>query len=168
MYRCITTTALVCMFMSYNANCSNKGEATIAEVFTSNTSCKHQREVTLLSPISPTETTSALIYLYKLQLQPTLTLWESIHIYNPNCSHMKYGSRRRVWPTSSPKGNDRSPESNVPRSNLISKNIYMGHGNQRPEIEHVRVFMTVLVTSNFDEDSIKNEWASMETTIFPL
>ena len=25
--------------------------------------------------------------------------------------------------TSSPKGNDRSPESNVPRSNLISKNI---------------------------------------------
>ena len=25
--------------------------------------------------------------------------------------------------TSSPKGNDRTPESNVPRSNLISKNI---------------------------------------------
>ena len=39
----------------------------------------------------------------------------------------------------------------------------MGHGNQRSEIEHVRAFMTVLVTSNFDEDSIKNEWASMET-----
>ena len=39
----------------------------------------------------------------------------------------------------------------------------MGYGNQRPEIEHVRAFMTVLVTSNFDEDSIKNEWASMET-----
>ena len=29
----------------------------------------------------------------------------------------------RVQKTSSPKGNDRSPESNVPRSNLISKNI---------------------------------------------
>ena len=37
----------------------------------------------------------------------------------------------------------------------------MDHENQRPEIEHVRAFMTV--TSNFDEDSIKNEWASMET-----
>ena len=39
----------------------------------------------------------------------------------------------------------------------------MGHGNQRPEIELVRAFMPVLVTSNFDDDSIKNEWASMET-----
>ena len=36
--------------------------------------------------------------------------------------------------TSSSKGNDRSPESNVPRSDLIPKNIKMGHGNQRPEI----------------------------------
>ena len=39
----------------------------------------------------------------------------------------------------------------------------MGHGNQRPEIKLVRAFMPVLVTSNFDDDSIKNEWASMET-----
>ena len=39
----------------------------------------------------------------------------------------------------------------------------MGHGNQRPEIELVRAFMPVLVTSNFDDDSIKNEWASMAT-----
>ena len=39
----------------------------------------------------------------------------------------------------------------------------MGHGNQRPEIEHDWAFMSVLVTSNFDEDSIKNEWASMQT-----
>ena len=39
----------------------------------------------------------------------------------------------------------------------------MGHGNQRPGFEHVWAFMSVLVTSNFDEDSIKNEWASMET-----
>ena len=38
----------------------------------------------------------------------------------------------------------------------------MGHGNQRPEIELVQAFMLVLVTSNFDDDSIKNEWASME------
>ena len=33
----------------------------------------------------------------------------------------------------------------------------------RPEIKLVRAFMPVLVTSNFDDDSIKNEWASMET-----
>ena len=39
----------------------------------------------------------------------------------------------------------------------------MGHGNQRPEFELVRDFMPVLVTSNFDDDSIKNEWASMKT-----
>ena len=39
----------------------------------------------------------------------------------------------------------------------------MGHGNQRPEIELVQAFMPVLVTSNFDDDSIKTEWASMET-----
>ena len=39
----------------------------------------------------------------------------------------------------------------------------MGHGNQRPEIELVPAFMPVLVTSNFDDDSIKNEQASMET-----
>ena len=39
----------------------------------------------------------------------------------------------------------------------------MGHGNQRPKIELVRAFMSVLVTSKFYDDSIKNEWASMET-----
>ena len=39
----------------------------------------------------------------------------------------------------------------------------MGHGNQRPEIELGQTFMPVLVTRNFDDDSIKNEWASMET-----
>ena len=33
----------------------------------------------------------------------------------------------------------------------------------RPEIELNRAFMPVLVTSNFDDDSIKNEQASMET-----
>ena len=32
-----------------------------------------------------------------------------------------------------------------------------------PEIELVRAFMPVLVTNNFDDDSIKNERASMET-----
>ena len=42
----------------------------------------------------------------------------------------------------------------------------MGHGNQRPEIELFRAFMPVLVTSNLDDDSIKNERASMETA-FP-
>ena len=39
----------------------------------------------------------------------------------------------------------------------------MGKGNQRPEIKLVRAFMPVLDNSNFDDDSIKNEWASMET-----
>ena len=38
----------------------------------------------------------------------------------------------------------------------------MGHGKQRPEIELVRAFMSVLVNSNCDDDSIKNERASME------
>ena len=33
----------------------------------------------------------------------------------------------------------------------------------QPKIELYRAFMPVLVTSNFDDDSIKNEWASMET-----
>ena len=33
----------------------------------------------------------------------------------------------------------------------------------RPEIKLVQAFMPVLVTSNFDDDSIKNEQASMET-----
>ena len=33
----------------------------------------------------------------------------------------------------------------------------------RPKIELDWAFMPVLVTSNFDDDSIKNEWASMET-----
>ena len=32
-----------------------------------------------------------------------------------------------------------------------------------PEIELHQAFMHVLVTSNFDDDSIKNERASMET-----
>ena len=42
----------------------------------------------------------------------------------------------------------------------------MGYGNKRPEIEVFRTFMPVLVTSNFHDDSIKNEWASKETAIF--
>ena len=33
----------------------------------------------------------------------------------------------------------------------------------RPKIELDRAFMPVLVTSNFDDDLIKNERASMET-----
>ena len=39
----------------------------------------------------------------------------------------------------------------------------MGHGNQRPEIELVQAFMPVLIISNFDDDSVKNKRASMET-----
>ena len=33
----------------------------------------------------------------------------------------------------------------------------------RPEIKLIRAFIPVLLTSNFDDESIKNEWASMET-----
>ena len=35
-------------------------------------------------------------------------------------------------------------------------------GQIRPKIKFDRAFMPVLVTSNFDDDLIKNEWASME------
>ena len=35
----------------------------------------------------------------------------------------------------------------------------------RPKIELDRAFMSVLVTGNFDDDSIKNERASMETLL---
>ena len=35
----------------------------------------------------------------------------------------------------------------------------------RPKIELDQAFMPVLVTSNFDDDSIKNELASMETLL---
>ena len=41
------------------------------------------------------------------------------HIKNLWCVEEKWEEKK----TSSPKGNDRSPESNVPWSNLISKNI---------------------------------------------
>ena len=37
----------------------------------------------------------------------------------------------------------------------------------RPKIKLDRAFMPVQVTSNFDDDSIKNERASMET-VFPI
>ena len=33
----------------------------------------------------------------------------------------------------------------------------------QPKIKLDQAFMPVLVTSNVDDDSIKNEWASMET-----
>ena len=39
----------------------------------------------------------------------------------------------------------------------------MGHGNKTPKIKLDRAFMPVLVTNNFDDDSIKNEQASLET-----
>ena len=35
----------------------------------------------------------------------------------------------------------------------------------RPKIEHDRAFMPVLFTSNFDDDSVKKERASMETPL---
>ena len=46
------------------------------------------------------------------------------------------------------------------KSNEESK---LGHGSQRPKIELTRAFMPVLITSNFDDDSIKDEHASIKT-----
>ena len=40
------------------------------------------------------------------------------------------------------------------------------NGLIRPKIELDRPFMPVLVTSNFEDDSIKNERASTETPFF--
>ena len=45
--------------------------------------------------------------------------------------------------------------------------IWMGHENQGPKIELAQGFMPVLITSIFDDDSIKNECASMEIK-FPI
>ena len=48
----------------------------------------------------------------------------------------------------------------IHKPNLTSshfKKHILGHGNQRPKTELVQAFMPVLVTSNFDDDSIKNE-----------
>ena len=42
----------------------------------------------------------------------------------------------------------------------------LGHGNQRLKIKLAQAFMPVLITSNFDGDSIKNECASMKTPFF--
>ena len=42
----------------------------------------------------------------------------------------------------------------------------LGHGKQRPKIELAGAFMPVLITSKFDDDSIQNEPASMETQFF--
>ena len=39
----------------------------------------------------------------------------------------------------------------------------LGHGNKRLKIEFVRAFMPVLITSNCDDDSIKNERISRGT-----
>ena len=99
------------------------------------------------------------------------------------------GLWRSVWRTSIPKGNDRSAESNVPRSICpktlcsLSPTSMMLHikfdqdwltgfrdirnsrmsGLIRRKIELDQAFLPVLFTSNFDDDSIKNERASMET-----
>ena len=40
------------------------------------------------------------------------------------------------------------------------------NGLIQPKIELDQAFMPVLITSNFDDDSIKNEQASMETPFF--
>ena len=42
------------------------------------------------------------------------------------------------------------------------------HGNQRPKIEIAQAFMPVLITSNFDGDSIKNEHAGIEAPFFTI
>ena len=122
-----------------------------------------------------------------------ITRWPLVLYRSPEC--WGYFKTRGYWGkkslTSSPKGNDRSPESNVPRSICpktlcnLSPTPVMLHikfdqdwptgfrevwnfrhsrasnskmsGLIRPKIELDRAFMPVLVTSNFDDDSIKNE-----------
>ena len=75
---------------------------------------------------------------------------------HPNDATHKIWSRLANWPqrySSSNVWNFRhSRASNSKMSGLI-----------RPKIELDLAFMHVLITSNFDDDSIKNEWASMET-----
>ena len=56
------------------------------------------------------------------------------------------------WPTGSRDIQVKKRASNSKMSGLI-----------QPKIELDRAFMPVLVTSNFDDDLIKNERASMET-----
>ena len=75
---------------------------------------------------------------------------------HPNDATHKIGSRLANWLqrcSSSKVWNFRqsSNASNSKMSGLIW-----------PKIELDQAFMLVLVTSNFDDDSIKNEWASME------
>ena len=43
--------------------------------------------------------------------------------------------------------------------------MILAHGLIRPEIKLVRAFMPVLVTSNFDDDSIKKRRAIMKTPL---
>ena len=51
-------------------------------------------------------------------------------------------------------------------SSKTSEESKLGDGNQRPKIKLARAFMFVLITITFDDDSIKNERASMETPFF--
>ena len=44
----------------------------------------------------------------------------------------------------------------------------LGHGNQRPKMELARAFMPVLITSNFDGESIKINSRQHEDTFVPL
>ena len=53
-------------------------------------------------------------------------------------------------------------------SSKTSEESKFGHGNQRLKIRLYRPFMPVLITSNFDDDLIKKEWASVETPFFEL
>ena len=61
-----------------------------------------------------------------------------------------------VTTTSSPKGNDRSPESNVPRSNLIKKN------RTHPSFNACSCYMKVSKGSN------QNQQRKSGNTIFPI
>ena len=44
----------------------------------------------------------------------------------------------------------------------IPEESKLDYGNERPKIKLARAFMPVLITSNFDDDSIKNEHASTD------
>ena len=79
-------------------------------------------------------------------------------------THTLHCQMQKTMYTSSPKGNDRSPESNVPRSNLILKKHINGPLKPEAEIDGTHLsFYVCPGYSTFYDDSIKYEWASMDT-----
>ena len=52
-------------------------------------------------------------------------------------------------------------------SSKIPEESKLGHGNQRPKIKLAQALIPDLIASNFDDDLIKDETASLKTP-FPI